>query len=45
MMWRREEPIFHNARDTLKEAVTEANGRTRCLKIYADDAPGSNTAR
>ena len=36
IMWRREEPIFHSARDTLRKAVmeaTEPNGRTRCLKI------------
>ena len=40
MMWRCEGPIFQRARDTLRNAATEATdrkGRSRCLKILADE--------
>ena len=46
--WRRVDPTFHSARETRRKAVTEAmdpKGRTHCLKIFADEQPGSYTAK
>ena len=42
------DPNFHNARETRRKAVTEAidpNGKTHCLKIFAEEQLGSYTAR
>ena len=42
------DPTFHNAREARRKAVTEAidpNGSTHCLKILAEEQPGSYTAK